>query len=904
MPISYVATKFYQPTPRSEEVSRDRLFLRLDRYLSGGCPFFLVSAPPGFGKTTLVSAWTRNTHLPAAWLSLEKADNEPFRFWRYIIAALKTILPDLNSDLEAVLNSPQTLTADFFLPLLLNYLAACRKTFFLVLDDYHLIETPEIHETFEMFLDHLPVDGHVVLVTRSDPPLHLARRRSLGQLCEVRVADLRFNSDEAGEFFHRSMQLDLSLEDVALLELRTEGWVTGLQLAAISLRDLEDPQAFITAFHGEDRFITDYLVEEVLLRQPEHIQQFLMETSLLQRFNAQLCNAISLRNDSNLILSLLEVNNLFLIPLDTQREWFRFHHLFARLLNKKLELAFGTEAINAILHRASEESIRQGLLVEGVQYLLDSGDLEGTAALIFRLSHELFHQNELPLLMHWASQLPEKIIAYQPGLCIALSWAAHATGRPELCHRYMDWVERYCGLTVEKFLSLALEEQHRLPADVLGCLIEAVVIKLRLLIDEGITRETLEHYLQMLPWLIPERDGVPYANNSPSAMRPIMLFQAGLAYHLLGQLKLAAQLFEELIVLSRQQRNHFLVALGMGYLGQIQAAQGHLSLAESTWRDVLTYAKENGVDRDAFFSMAYIGLGSLAYERNDLELAERLLREGINLARSWAAWQGLVPGYTALALTLQAKGDMQGAIEALDILKRYQQSAPQMILPAETACRALVWSRQGKPELGIASMQKLKVHGLPQDLIFAEVLTAANDLDEAVVLLERLAKESEEAGMEGYLVRIMALKAKVLLTKNQQDLAQNAIEKALLLGEKEGYLRAFLDLGEAIVLLLRRVDLPNLTDYRAKLLKAFSQAGLSPGSVSEQVNAGLPEPLTNREMEILLRIAQGADNAALAVEYTISIKTVKKHISHLFEKLDVVNRFQAVEKARRLGLLP
>jgi len=851
----------------------------------------------------MVSAWTRKTHLPTAWLSLEKADNEPFRFWRYVIAAFKTVFTDLSSDLVEVLETPQMLPQEFILPLLLNFLAGCQGSFFLVLDDYHLIEDQEIHEKFEEFLDRLPANGHVVLVTRSDPQLHLPRRRSRGQLCEVRAADLRFNLEEAREYFHQSMQLELSQEDINVLESRTEGWITGLQLAAISLRDSENQQAFISAFHGEDRFITDYLVEEVLLRQPDYIQQFLMQTSLLQRVNTPLCNAITLRNDSNVILSRLEADNLFLIPLDTQREWFRYHHLFARLLKKKFEVASGAEAAGVFLHRASEECIRQGLLIEGVQYLFDTGDFEGAAGLILRLSHELFQQNELPTLIRWASQLPEKIVARMPGLCIAFGWASHATGHPELTRQYIEWVEQYCSLTVENFLSMESGDQHSLPAETIACIIEAVVIKTRLLIDQGITRETLDLYLKILPWLVPERDHEPFANNSPSAMRPIMLFQAGLAYHLLGDPKRAGQVFEESILLSRQQHNHFLVALGMGYLGQIKQVQGHLSSAGEIWKDALSYAQENGVERDAFFSMAHVGLGILAYEHNDLETAERQLREGISLARSWAAWQGLVPGYTSLALTLQAKGDPQRAEEALDILHRYQQSAPQMILPAEEACRALLWSRQGKPELAMPWLQNEHQHNQERALIQAEVFSAANLLNEAEDLLDRLAREVEETGLGGRLVQILALKAKVLFQKGQLELAQTSIEAALLLGEKEGYLRTFLDQGEPLALLLRRVDRTGLAAYKARLLKAFVRENPSPGSILDKANSLLAEPLTSREMEIMQRIAQGADNATLAAEYTISINTVKKHISHLFEKLAVENRLQAVEKARRLGIL-
>ncbi|MBE0696662.1 MAG: tetratricopeptide repeat protein, partial [Anaerolineaceae bacterium] len=741
------------------------------------------------------------------------------------------------------------------------------------------------------------------LITRADPPLHLARRRSRGQLCEVRAAGLRFNLEEAGEFLNHSMQLALEADDVAVLETRTEGWIAGLQLAAISLQGCDNRRSFIASFHGEDRFIADYLVEEVLQLQPEHIQAFLLHTALLQRFNASLCNVVTGRSDSAQILARIEADNLFLLPLDNQRQWFRYHALFARMLQKNLEQTASPEIRSTVLHRASEECIRQGLLVEGVQYLFDAGDESSAAQLIFQLSHVLFQRNELPWLMHWASLLPEKVIGELPGLCISFAWAAHATGNPTLAQRMLELAEAHAGLDVDTFLSLAPTEQAGLPADVLACIVEAVVVKTRLLIDEGISGEVLGRYMRILPWLVAERDDKPFVNNRPSAMRPIMLFQAGMAYQVLGRAQEAIEAFCETTQLARKENNHFLVALGLGYLGQVKAAQGKLGEAQKTWQDALDYASENGCERDAFFSTALVGLGSLAYERNDLQTAAQLLREGISLARSWAAWQGLLPGLTFLAKTLLAQGDSQAAFEALDELHRFNQSAPEMIRPAREACQALLLARQGKPASWNVEWDNSQSQTMERSLIRAEILVLAGNPLDAKEYLEQLEFQARQNGLFGCLVQILVIKTRALQALGNPDEAEAALVQALGLGEQESFIRSFIDQGEEIARLLRQSSRAALDGYRGKLLKAFTEEGISAQSMFIQANASLADPLTTREIEILQRIAQGIDNPTLAGELYISVNTVKKHISHLFDKLGVENRLQAVERARRLGFL-
>ncbi|RPJ43422.1 MAG: hypothetical protein EHM21_11560, partial [Chloroflexi bacterium] len=606
--MALLSTKLYRPRTRSNAVVRLRLFHRLDQALQGGIPLVLVSAPPGFGKTTLVSAWASQSGLPLAWVSLDENDNDPIRFWSSVVSALMLALPGLQEGLAGLPQSAQVTELDFYQQELANQLALLDQSILLVLDDYHLINQPAIHSGLDRLINHLRPGKQVILLTRADPPLHLPRRRARGELVEIRAVDLRFSAEEAEEFLRGCMQLDLPAEDMNALESRTEGWITGLQLAAITLRTIEDRHAFIKAFHGDDRLIADYLVEEVLLQQPEETQSFLLQTSVLSRFNAPLCSALTGQTGAAQLLERLENENLFLIPLDNQREWFRYHALFARLLQKKLEQTIGQPGIRRLQQRASEECIRQGLLVEGVQYLFAAGDEAGAAELISQHAHALFHINELPMLMLWSARLPDGIIRHRPGLSLSFGWAAHATGNPDKSQHFVGLVEANTGWTVESFLVLSLEEQRALPKQVLAGILEAVVLQARLDVDRGIDHETLSRYSRVLQLLVPERDVEPYANNAPSAMRPVMTFQIGMAYSLLGNTGSAAPAFEETIRLSKPLKNHFLVALGFGYLGQTWAEQGQLRKAGETWQEALAYAQETGAEKDAFFSMALVGL--------------------------------------------------------------------------------------------------------------------------------------------------------------------------------------------------------------------------------------------------------------------------------------------------------
>lgn len=908
--MGFLTTKLYRPRTRPNMVVRARLFEQLDQALVNDIPLILVSAPPGFGKSTLVSAWAGHTNLPFAWVSLDETDNAPNRFWGYLASALKTVLPDLDTSQFTSSQPVQSADPGFFRQELLNQLAALNRPFLLALDDYHLIENPLIHNDLDYFINHIKSVGHVVLLTRADPPIHIPRRRARGELVEIRAMDLRFTNAEAAEFLRNCMALELSEEDIYALDNRTEGWITGLQLAAVTLRTIEDRHSFIQAFHGDDRLVTDYLIEEVLLQQSADRQSFLLQTSVLGRFNTHLCNALTGRIDSAQLLAQMENENLFLIPLDNQREWFRYHALFARLLRKKLEQTIGQQGMRQLLQRASEECVHQGFLVEAVQYMFLSGDESGAAALIARHAQEIFAINELPMLMHWSTRLPDRIVSQMPGLCLSLGWASHATGNPEKSQHFVRLVEGNIGVTVDAFLARSVEEQQALPKEVLASIIEAAVLQARLDIDREISLETLERYNCILPWLVPERDREPYANNVPSAMRPAMTFQMGMAYAMLGKPSLAVPALEESIQLSRHKSNHFLVALGLGYLGQVQAEQGRLYKAEETWQEALDYAREFGLEKNAFFSVALAGLASLAYERNELSRAEQLLGEGIRLARTWPAWQGLLPGYILLAKVRLANGDSSGAEKALDELGCFSRTAPQIINPAIEACRAWLWICQDLAGKAAAWLQSRQPLNLDQRLVQVWGLVKLGEPSIALKKLDRIISEAENAGLNGYLVRGLALKAFAQYASGRMEHALISLHQALKLAESEGYVRTFVDLDGPMEILLKKRIPPQFEVYALRLRSAFLRSTDSADAsramiiAAEQANSRLSNPLTQRELEILRMLVAELDNEAIAKALYISIHTVKKHFTHIFEKLGVDNRLQAVKEARRLGLLP
>ncbi|MEA3398018.1 MAG: LuxR family transcriptional regulator, partial [Chloroflexota bacterium] len=545
-------TKLYIPPPRPNLVPRLRLTERLNAGLHR--KLTLVSAPAGFGKTTLLSEWVAGCGRPVAWLSLDEGDNDLVRFLTYLVAALQTVDAGIGKNVLDVLQSPQLPPLESLLTLLINDLAGNHegRPYVLVLDDYQMIKEQSIHEALVFLLDHLPPQMHLGLATRIDPPLNIARLRVRGQVTELRADDLRFTPDEAASFLNQVMGLGLSQEDVAALEARTEGWIAGLQVAAMAMQGRDDLSGFVAAFTGSHRYILSYLVEEVLQRQPEHTRIFLLQTAILDRLSGSLCDAVADRSGSQETLELLEDTNLFIVPLDDERRWYRYHRLFSDALRARLEREFEAHEIQTLHRRASDWYDQHGFVLQGINHALDAQDYERAAQLIERRAEEIFQRSELNTLLGWIRALPGELVEERPLLSMICGWALLATGHADEAERCMCNIERAVGVTAD-VLAADSAERRSLTPKALGALVEVTVLR----ISQAVTRFDIPLILELTQRVLPyvDDDTRPYLYNRPTDLRPVVVFDMALAYEFSGQVSAASQAYADAAESSRERRN-------------------------------------------------------------------------------------------------------------------------------------------------------------------------------------------------------------------------------------------------------------------------------------------------------------------------------------------------------------
>jgi LuxR family transcriptional regulator, maltose regulon positive regulatory protein len=907
-PDALLATKLHVPRTRPGFVVRPRLVDRLAQAHEG--ELVLVCAPAGFGKTALLADWARRDPRPVAWLSLDDADNDPARFWRHGAAALDTVRPGVAQPVAALLQGPQPTSFEAVVTALANELAGVAEEVVLVLDDYHLIQAPQVHQSLEFLLAHLPACLRLVLTSRADPPLPLARLRARGQLAELRERDLRFTPEEAAELLRTAVGPDLPAAAVAALGERTEGWVAGLQLAALSLQGRTDIAAFVEGFSGSHRYVLDYLTEEVLDRQPQPLRGFLLETSVLERLSGPLCAAVTGRADSQALLEQVERANLFLLPLDEVRGWWRYHHLFADLLRARL--AREQPGRLPELHRAAAAWCEQhGLVDDAVRHALAAGDALWAARLIEQHFDAMLWRSEDVTFRRWLQALPAELVRSRPRLCLAQGYWALLSGRLEVVEPLVADAQRAVAAVAEE----PYEPSAGRAASLLANLPAAITLAPAMLArDRGDAERTAEFAQQALTHL----------TDADRTLRHFARYYLAMADWLRGRVVEAEQ---ALAGLAAEQ-----VAAGARYLaplyhdlGQVQRARGHLGAALRTYERALGIATQAGRPLPPA-GIPHVDIAEVLYERGELDAALSHATQGVALSRQLGWARQLVASLAILAWIRHAQGDRVGALEAVGEAERVGVS-PTMVgllnpLPALRARLALAPGEVGEAarwvqECGLDADDEPNYPREREYLVLVRVLLAEQAPGRALGLLQRLHTLAAAQGRTGSVIEARALQALARSASGDQVGALEALAEALTLGAPEGYLRVFVDEGPPMAALLhqllagrRRERLAAAgavpREYLARLVDAFEQAGLPIRAPAGRgvVVAGLVEPLTARELQVLQLLAAGAPNRAIAEQLVVTPETVKKHLSHLFDKLGAANRTQAVARARQLGLLP
>ena len=887
-----LATKLHPPRRRRTLVARPRLDRIAQR--SRQRALTLVSAPAGFGKTTLVAEWIAGSE-GTAWLSLDARDNDPVRFWTYVVASLDAAAPELSSNAAALLQAPGA-PLDVVVATLINDLETAAQDLVLVLDDYHLIESADIHESVAFLLDHLPPQIRLVIATRADPPLPLASLRASGDLLEVRAADLRFTPDEAGSYFADAMDLALTAGDVEVLDSRTEGWIAALQLAALSMQGRDDPSSFVAEFAGDDRFILDYLADEVLDHQSPDVRDFLLATSILPRLTGSLCAAVTGRDDAKAVLEDLERSNLFLVALDDRRTWYRYHHLFGDVLRARLaddrpdlvpELhrrASGWYAANGEPYDAITQALAGGLPVLAAELI------EGASAAMQRARQE-------GQLRSWLEALPPEVFDDRPVLADTLAGARMATGDPTGVHALLDLAES--RLADEPGRVVVDHEAYRqLPAMI-------AVHRAGLALLAGDPDGTITHATRALD-LTEERD--PLQRGAASAL-------LGLACWSRGQLALAEERYAEAVE-RFIEGGYVSDVLGVSLaLADIQLARGRLRDAQATFERALALGVEQPGLRGA--ADMHVGLSEVLIERNELDQATAHLEISAELGESAGLPQHAYRWRVTTARLRRALGDADGALALIDeALPLYATDFSPPVRPVE-ALRARVqlargardaaeaWARQA----GLGPDDPLAYVHEFEHITFARVLiargaaehdTGAADL--ARSLLGRLLEAAEGGGRTGSSIEILILLSAIHDAGGEQAAACDALREALRRAEPEGHIRLFLHAGPAVTGILHTVataDGPS--SYAATVHLAAERAqGSAPTAPPHRV--ALVDQLSERELDVLRLLRSDLSGPDIARELHVSLNTLRTHTKHIYTKLGATNRREALTRATELGL--
>lgn len=900
MSLPLLSTKFNIPQAGARLVHRQRLLRILDESLTENTSLTLVCGPAGYGKTTLVSEWLRTSQPlrpdQIAWLTLERSDDALTRFLTYFVSAIQHIRPGFGTGLLKLLQTHKPPPVPVLGTLLVNELSEMSESVFLVLDDYHLLTDKSIQSFMNFLVDHQPPCLHLILVTRADPALPLSRLRARGQLVEVRQEALCFLLDEVEVFANQTMDLSLTPEQLTRLAQKTEGWISGLQLATLSLRTSQDRFEFFRAFSGEHEFIADYLTDEVLASLPEQIRSFMLHTSILERLSAPLCEAVHGQGGAQATLEQLIDANLFLIPLDNQRSWYRYHNLFADLLRKRLNST--QPDIIPELHRRASRWFEQNSLPDlAIEHAIAGGDHQRAAWLIERSAERLLAYGESATLLHWLEALPEEQVLTQPGLGSLYGISLILSGRPT----------KLVSPLVEKMSATGNPVEYQGERNMLQAL---------LAVYQGDAARAIQLSELAMEQLTPER---PF-------FRTLAADTLGIGHTLAWDLPAATRAFEHVVEISRQSDNLMMTIMALNNLAGLAYVQGHLRSAISTCYEILDIARQRIGIQAPMMGKTLLNLGEMLREQGDLQAALGYLMEAARLMEAFSE-VGLPLVNLAIARIYLNQHEWLSSQDYIDKARRLAQATQPVLmddrlvevmqvrlyLAMGNLGQAMNWARNRdflerptKEVFAEASRNPASYEVFQAEcMALIRLLIAQMQTERALEFTTFLEELVERRKSQRRIIEVLALKALVRFQSGQLDQALQTLEKAFALAEPEGYQRIFVDEGEAMArLLYQAVSCGIRPAYTSKLLHAFTiDIPLQPAA-NQFPSAELVEPLSKRELEVLCLIAEGLSNDEIAQRLVISLSTVKGHTSNIFGKLGVKHRTQAVARARSLGLIP
>jgi len=919
--LPLLTTKLYVPPVRANIVQRTRLVQQIETGITSNYKLTLVSAPAGFGKTTLISAWGNETRIPIAWVSLDEGDNDLTRFFEYCIAALRMIKPNVGDALLELQQSPHPPAVETVLTSLINELDEIQERFALVLDDYHVVEAHPIHEAVNFLINHMPRKMHLIIATRADLPLPIARLRTRLRLTELSESELRFTLDEAATYLNDVMQLDLAMEDIAALENRTEGWIAGLQMTALSIQGRGDASGLARALSGKHRFIFDYLMEEVLSQQSAEIQGFMVKTSILNQLSAPVCDALMGWSDaagditrkrtvikrldtalpSQEILEHMDHENLFLIPLDDERRWYRYHRLFADILEERLLRVHG-DHIQDLHRRAGDWYEQNGLIGEAINHFLEAGEFERAADFISKNALTFVYHGNLGTLARWLEVLPKDVKDSQPWLSITHAWALSFAGQLEPVASLLQEAEGSLTSITDEI------EVQRLSGIIDALRAYLIAIRGSMPLAADFAREALE--------VLPDEDLV---------LRGFTATLLATVLRWTGDLKEAKSAYQEAIAINRAAGATNVLVESLCDLAILQSIEGRLQQSISTCHEALSLAEdyyERSGRRLSAHGHVSIQLCRIFRDRNDLDLARKYAEEGLALCEEWGQAESIMRAYIEHAEILQAYGDSDGSIRSIQKARQLSSNLSPWYEVRSAAREAhlrllqgdLTYALEWLNDQDLIINDEIEFQDLETHLPIVRTLImhgrqlpkseSLPPLDQAIEFLERMRSIAESSGAGRYRIEIMILTSLAQDALGETERALSTLNKALTLGEPEAFIRAFVDGGEPVRLLLcelekRKTSVP----HARKVLQSMGdqeEVGITAGVSSTD---GLFEPLSEREKEVLNLLATHLSSTEIADQLVIAASTVRSHIKNIYSKLRVHSRTEAVEKARKIGLL-